>query len=214
MALLVLLPLLLPVALMLRLTGEGEIFYHQDRVGKEGRLFKLYKFATMLKDSPNMGTGTVTIKADPRILPFGRILRKTKVNELPQLINILKGDMSVVGPRPQAQRCFDAFPLSTQKSIIQIRPGLSGIGSIIFRSEEDILAESDDTLFFYDKVVAPYKGQVEEWYVENRSIIVYFFVILTTLWVVLFSKSDLVWKVFRGLPTPPDEIRADLNFPP
>jgi len=199
---------------MLRLTGEGEIFYHQDRVGKEGRLFKLYKFATMLKDSPNMGTGTVTIKADPRILPFGRILRKTKVNELPQLINILKGDMSVVGPRPQAQRCFDAFPLSTQKSIIQIRPGLSGIGSIIFRSEEDILAESDDTLFFYDKVVAPYKGQVEEWYVENRSIIVYFFVILTTLWVVLFSKSDLVWKVFRGLPTPPDEIRADLNFPP
>ena len=94
--------MLVPVAIVLRLTGEGEVFFLQERVGKDGKPFKLYKFATMLKNSPNMGTGTVTLKHDPRVLPVGRFLRKTKINELPQLLNILIGDMSVVGPRPQA----------------------------------------------------------------------------------------------------------------
>src|SRR5690606_9896072 len=90
LALLVLSPLLLPIAIILRLTGEGEIFYVQQRVGRGGELFGLYKFATMLKNSPSMGTGTVTVKGDPRVLPIGRFLRKTKLNELPQLLNILK----------------------------------------------------------------------------------------------------------------------------
>ena len=202
----------MPVVLLLRLTGEGEIFFLQERVGKNGRLFNLYKFATMLKESPNIGTGTVTMKDDPRILPAGKFLRKTKINELPQLINILFGDMSVVGPRPQAQRCFDAFPDSTQKAIVRVRPGLSGIGSIIFRAEEDILAKSGDTLAFYDKVIAPYKGKVEEWYVENKSLYTYFLVILTTLWVVFWSKSSLVWRLFPEMPPPPEELRAVLNY--
>ena len=83
LALLVLSPLLVPVAIALRLTGEGEVFFIQQRVGRGGRPFGLYKFATMLKDSPNLGTGTVTVKGDPRVLPLGRLLRKTKINELP-----------------------------------------------------------------------------------------------------------------------------------
>src|SRR5690606_38740570 len=110
LALLVLSPLLVSIAIALRLTGLGEEFYVHQRVGRGGRMFGLYKFATMLKNSPNLGTGTVTVKHDPRVLPLGRWLRKTKINELPQLLNIFKGDMSIVGPRPQTQRCFDAFP--------------------------------------------------------------------------------------------------------
>ena len=117
-ALVLLSPFLLPLMIVLRATGVGEIFFPQSRVGLKGRQFKLYKFATMLKDSPNLGTGTVTVKDDPRILPIGRFLRKTKVNEFPQLINVLIGDMSVIGPRPQTQRCFDAFPKSSQIEIV------------------------------------------------------------------------------------------------
>jgi lipopolysaccharide/colanic/teichoic acid biosynthesis glycosyltransferase len=139
LALIVLSPLLIPVAIVLRFTGEGEIFFLQDRIGLGGEPFGLYKFATMLKNSPNVGTGTVTVKDDPRVLPVGRFLRKTKINELPQLLNILKGDMSVVGPRPQTRRCFDAFPADSQAEIIKVRPGLSGIGSIVFRGEEDMM---------------------------------------------------------------------------
>jgi Sugar transferases involved in lipopolysaccharide synthesis len=113
-ALAILSPLLVPVAVVLRMTGEGEVFYVQQRVGRGGRSFGLFKFATMLKNSPNLGTGTVTVRDDPRVLPVGRFLRRTKINELPQLINILKGDMSIIGPRPQTRRCFDAFPAEAQ----------------------------------------------------------------------------------------------------
>jgi lipopolysaccharide/colanic/teichoic acid biosynthesis glycosyltransferase len=203
MALLVLSPLLLPIMLALRLTGEGEIFYVQQRVGRGGRPFGLYKFATMLKNSPNLGTGTVTVKDDPRVLPLGRFLRKTKINELPQLLNIFRGDMSIIGPRPQTQRCFDAFPPASQAEIVKVRPGLSGIGSIVFREEEDLMHASAEPERFYDDVIMPYKGRLEEWYVANRGIRTYLLGIFATGWVVLFPKSRLVWRLFRGLPSPP-----------
>ena len=87
--LLLLAPLFLPLVLILRFTGEGEIFYKQERVGKDGQTFKILKFATMLKDSPNIGAGTLTMKDDPRVLPFGKLLRKTKINELPQIDFVL-----------------------------------------------------------------------------------------------------------------------------
>lgn len=213
LALLLLSPLLLPIALLLRLTGEGELFFLQERVGKDGKPFKLYKFATMLKNSPNIGTGTVTVKNDPRVLPMGRFLRKTKINELPQLLNILLGSMSVVGPRPQARRNFNAFPENRQQLIVQVKPGLSGIGSIVFRGEEDILADHEGNVDFYNKVIAPYKGKVEAWYVDNQSLCTYFVVIFITIWVVVFPSSALVWRVFKGLPVPPDELKEPLNYP-
>lgn len=210
LALLVLSPLLLAVILILRMTGEGEVFFRQERVGRHGEEFYLLKFATMMKDSPNIGTGTVTVKDDPRVLPFGRFLRRTKINELPQLINILKGDMSLIGPRPQTRRCFEAFPNASQAVIVQVRPGLSGIGSIVFRGEEDMMDSASDPDAFYDGVIMPYKGLLEEWYVHNHSLWVYFTLIFVTAWVVVFPRSTIVWKVFSDLPKPPEELKEYL----
>ena len=213
LALIVLSPLLIPIVLFLKFSGEGEIFFLQERVGKNREMFKLFKFAPMLKDSPSMGAGTVTMKNDPRVLPAGKFLRKTKINELPQLLNVFIGHMSLVGPRPQAPRCFDAFPVESQDIIVQVKPGLSGIGPIVFRGEEDILEGHSGTLDFYDNVIGPYKGDVEAWYIGKQGLIAYFSLILLTVWVVLFPKSDLVWRLFKDLPSPPDILKKDLNFP-
>lgn len=211
-ALLLLSPILIPVALLLRFTGEHEVFFLQDRVGKSGKTFKLYKFATMLKDSPNIGTGTVTLKDDPRVLPAGKFLRKTKINELPQLLNIIAGDMSIVGPRPQTERCFAAFPPELQKLIIQVQPGLSGIGSIIFRDEEEVLSNHNASLNYYDYVIAPYKGKLEAWYVSHQGLSIYFMVIFVTIWVIIFPNSTVAWSVFKDLPVPPDELKIALRY--
>ena len=211
LALLVLSPLLVPIAVVLRLTGEGEVLFRQDRVGLGGRSFGLLKFATMLKDSPNIGTGTVTVARDPRVLPVGRFLRKTKLNELPQLINIWRGEMSVIGPRPQTQRCFDAFPAEAQADIVRVPPGLSGIGSIIFRGEEDLYEGFADPDWVYDTLIMPYKGELERWYVRNRTLRNYFLLIALTVWVVIFPKSGLIWRVFADLPEPPVELASHLS---
>lgn len=213
LALVLLSPLLIPIAIILRLTGEGEVFYFQERVGRGGRPIRLFKFATMLKNSPNLGPGTITLKNDPRILPVGRFLRKTKINELPQLLNVLFGDMSVVGPRPQTRRCFNAFPESCRKAIMEVRPGLSGIGSIVFRDEEDLMDGQTDPGRYYDEVIAPYKGALEEWYVVQQGTGMYFGLIMTTLWVVLIPGSQLVWRIFRNLPAPPESLREPLHYP-
>jgi lipopolysaccharide/colanic/teichoic acid biosynthesis glycosyltransferase len=205
--------LLLPILVVLKLTGEGEVFFSQKRVGENRKLFSLLKFATMLKDSPNLGSGTVTLKGDPRVLPFGKFLRKTKINELPQLINIFVGDMSVVGPRPQTQRCFEVFPEELQETICSIRPGLSGLGPIVFRDEENILSEKNESVEFYDLVIAPYKGEVESYYISIYGILSYFKIIFATIWVVMFPSSIIVWKLFPSLPTPPEQLIALLNYP-
>lgn len=212
MALIAFSPLLVPVGIALRLTGEGEVFFRQNRVGRGGKPFGLLKFATMLKNSPNLGTGTVTLKDDPRVLPLGRFLRKTKINELPQLINILRGDMSVIGPRPQTQRCFDAFPEAAQAAIIRVAPGLSGIGSVVFRGEEEMMHAAGDPDRFYDQVIMPYKGALEEWYVTHRSLRSYFQLIAITVWVVLRPRSDVVWRAFPDLPPPPPELARAVNW--
>jgi lipopolysaccharide/colanic/teichoic acid biosynthesis glycosyltransferase len=191
----------------LKFTGEGEIFYIQMRVGKNKNLFRLYKFATMLKDSPNLGNGTLTVKNDPRVLPFGTVLRKTKINELPQLLNILFGQMSVIGPRPQVDRNFHLFPKEIQNTIASIKPGLSGIGSIVFRDEESLLDNAEvNRIEFYDNVIAPYKGKLELWFVENHTLANYFLLILLSVWVVLFPSSNIYKKIFTDLPKPPEEL--------
>ena len=207
-ALALLSPFLLPLMLLLRVTGEGEIFFPQDRVGRGGKDFKLYKFATMLKDSPKMGTGTVTVKNDPRVLPVGVFLRKTKINELPQLINIFKGDMSVIGPRPQTQRCFDAFPELAQNDISKVRPGLSGIGSVVFRSEEDMMHANANPDRLYNDVIMLYKGKLESWYVRNNSVWNYLLLIFLTILVMLTGSSRLIFRCFTSLPRPPKNLSS------
>jgi lipopolysaccharide/colanic/teichoic acid biosynthesis glycosyltransferase len=211
-ALLILSPLIIPTVLILRFSGEGEVFFLQERIGKSGEMFKLFKFATMLKDSPNIGTGTVTMSADPRVLPIGKFLRKTKVNELPQLFNILIGDMSLVGPRPLTVQAFAAYSDTTKAIIQEVKPGLSGIGSIIFRREEQIMQGSSASVEFYGEVIAPYKGKVEEWFVANKSPYIYFAVILITFWIVLNPSSPLIWRIFPELPEPPKALCKSLNY--
>lgn len=203
-ALLLLSPLLIPIVIGLRLTGEGYVFYFQERVGYRNRLFDIFKFATMLKDSPNMPGGIITLKRDPRITPMGDFLRKTKINELPQLINILRGDMSVVGPRPVMQKSFDQYPPAVQAVIYNVVPGLTGIGSIIFRNEEELItqakAEGKDPWEFYKTVIYPYKGELEKWYQERQSFWLDLSIIFMTAWVIAFPDSELPYRVFKGLP--------------
>lgn len=191
LAIIVLCPLILPVIVTLRLTGEGEIFFRQDRVGKNKVRFRLLKFATMLKDSENIGAGTVTLKDDFRVLPFGKFLRKTKINELPQLFNIFVGHMSVIGPRPLHEKQFSFYSHDDQKIISSVKPGLSGVGSIIFRDEEKILQGSIDPDSTYLKEITPKKAELERWFVEHNSIFLYLKLILLTLLAVLFTKLDM-----------------------
>ncbi|WP_371396506.1 sugar transferase [Fretibacter rubidus] len=210
LALLFLIVPLLIVMAVLRFSGEGEIFYIQQRVGKNGKMFGVYKFATMLKNSATIGTGTVTVKDDPRVLPFGKFLRKSKINELPQLFNILFGSMSIIGPRPQTQRCFDAFPDDMKETILKVTPGLSGIGSIVFRNEEDMMDTAKNPEAFYDDVIMPYKGELEKWFVQNNSLFVYFACIFLTVWVVLTGKGGAVYAAFSTLPKPPESLQDDI----
>lgn len=216
LALLVLSPLLASVAVLLKLTGEHYIFYAQERVGRGGKPFRLLKFATMLKQSPTMGTGDMTLRNDPRVLPVGRFLRKMKINELPQLINVLKGDMSLIGPRPLTPNSFSYYSEEVQAIIGRIKPGLSGIGSLAFRNEEDMVAESGlGPAEFYRQHIARYKGGLEAWYAEHRSTTLDLLIILLTLSVVVFPRNRLHMKLLGDLPRPDSAILARcLGLPP
>lgn len=212
LAIIFLSPLLAIVILVLLFTGEKEVFYFQYRIGKEEKPFKLLKFATMLKNSENIGTGSITVKNDSRILPFGGFLRKTKINELPQLLNILKGDMSIIGPRPLTQQTYDCYSDEIKSQIKKIRPGLSGIGSIVFRDEESLLSNKHDAINFYNEVISPYKGALEVWYSKNNGISNYFKIIFATAWLVIFPSSKLALRLFKGIPQPPEILKRKLNL--
>lgn len=202
--LLILSPLLIPIMIGLKLTGEGYIFYKQERIGFKNTKFHILKFATMLKDSPNMKGGVLTTKKDPRITPMGSFLRKSKINELPQLFNIFLGDMSFVGPRPLMEISFNTYSAMIQKIIYNAKPGLTGIGSIVFRDEEELITESkirgEDIWDFYSNTIYPFKGDLEVWYLQNQSLIVDFKIILVTAWVIVNSNSNIVYDIFKSLP--------------
>ena len=200
--LIILLPLFIPIVILLRITGEGEIFYKQDRVGYKNQIFKIWKFATMLKNSPNMGTGDVTLRNDPRVTFMGKFLRMTKINELPQILNILFGDMSLVGPRPLMKVGFDRYSEKYQQSVYNAKPGLTGIGSIIFRDEEKIMTDSDlPPHESYAREILPYKGALELWYQDHISFYTDFMIIFLTAWVIILPSSNLPQKVFKDLPS-------------
>jgi len=206
-ALIVLSPILVPVLLALRFSGEGEIFYRQERLGRGGRPFSILKFATMLKDSPNMSGGDITTGNDPRVLPFGRFLRKSKINELPQLFNVLLGDMSIIGPRPLTPRVAAMFTEAHWRTVAGLRPGLSGIGSIVFRDEERLFAVADDRQKVYAEVIAPYKAALERWYAEHQSFALDIKLILLTILAVLQPDMD-VTRHLDDLPAPSPELTA------
>ena len=197
-----LLPMFVPIMIILRFTAEGEVFYFQERIGLNNSKFQIWKFATMLKNSMNMGTGSITLQNDFRVTKVGKILRKTKINELPQIINILKGDISLVGPRPLVTKTFSAYSNEVQAIIYKVKPGLTGIGSIIFRDEESLISNvtDQDPHHFYKKVIAPYKGELELWYQKNQSTLLDLKLIFLTAWVIIFPKSQLYERWLTDLP--------------
>jgi len=204
LALTILLPFLIPICIILRLTGEGEVFYKQERIGQNGVPFSLIKFATMMKASPQLGAGAFTITDDPRILPLGRILRKTKINELPQIINILIGDMSIVGPRPLMQKQFRFYEEDARRKIFSRRPGLTGIGSLVFRDEERFFDGSSNPEEIYRTKISPAKEILELWYAENSNLALYFFLIFMTALAVMFPRLEVSF-ILSG------DIRKQLN---
>ena len=169
--------LLLPCMLILWCTGEHKVWYLQKRVGYRNRMFSIFKFATMLKNSPNMGTGSLTTRNDPRVLPFGRFLRKTKINELPQILNVLSGTMSIVGPRPQMKVDFERFPEHVQRVV------------------------------FYTEKIAPYKGELEIWYQQHASLWLDIKLIFLTAWVIVKPESELPFRWLKGLPEQPEYLK-------
>ena len=200
-AILLFLPILIVIILILKLTGEGEIFYLQERVGFKTKSFMIYKFATMVKNSPNMGSGDVTLRNDPRVTKAGKFLRESKLNELPQLFNIILGHISVIGPRPLMRAGFNRYSLNFQNSVYNVKPGLTGIGSIVFRDEERILTESELSPHeCYEEIILPYKGELEMWYQTNRSLFLDLQLIFMTAWVIIFPSSKLYEKWFKDLP--------------
>ena len=202
LTLIILLPVFIPIIIILRFSAEGEVFYFQERYGIYNSKFQIWKFATMLKNSMNMGTGSITLQNDPRVTKIGFFLRKTKINELPQIINILKGDISLVGPRPLVNQTFIAYSEEIQSKIYNVKPGLTGIGSIIFRDEESIISslKDEDPHDFYKRVIAPYKGELEMWYLEHKSFFLDLKLIFMTAWIILFPTSKLYDRLFKDLP--------------
>lgn len=206
-------PFFIFVMILLKFTGEGEVFYRQNRVGYKNQPFGILKFATMLKDSVNMGSGMVTVRNDPRITPLGGFLRRFKINELPQLWNVLTGEMSFVGPRPLPQSSVVKYDPDVQSILYQNRPGITGIGSLIFRDEEKLVSiwkkGSGEPLDYYRAYIYPYKGRLEKWYVTNVSFLTDSKILLLTAWSLVNSHSKLPYRLFPALPSKPVELSVD-----
>lgn len=208
--LLILLPFFLIIGILLKFSGEGEIFYLQERVGYKNKSFNILKFATMLKNSSNMGNKTLTVRNDPRITKIGKYLRLTKINELPQLINVLKGDMSFVGPRPLLNTSVLKYTKEVQKIIYLNKPGITGLGSVIFRDEEKLVSEvlkyGGKPMDYYQEYIYPYKGALEKYYYYNISFLTDFKILFATAWQLVFKQSNLIYKFFSNLPSKPQTL--------
>ena len=205
--LILLLPVFALVALVLRFTGEGEIWFRQPRIGKGGKIFQIWKFATMLKASPDMPGGVLTHAGDPRILPVGGFLRQTKINEFPQLFNVLVGDMSLVGPRPQADDNFRIYSEEVRSEIVRARPGVTGIAQVLLRNEGRMLPNSvEEADRLYRHVIMPYKGLLEVWYVRHANMWLDLVLIALTGVLVVFPNFPIPKAMVGALPEPPREL--------
>ena len=189
--LILLIPFLLPLANLLRVTGEGKVFYSQERMGFGLKPFLILKFATMLEQSPNIGNGDITVRDDPRVLPVGRFLRKTKINELPQLWNVLIGEMSLVGPRPLTLNQFEKYSDDAAAVITKVKPGITGMSALVFRDEERFLLGRENPRKYYSEVLLPRKASLEIWYSKNRTLLIDAIVVFMTALVVLRPSSRI-----------------------
>ena len=180
--LIMLLPLLLLAAVLVKLSSHGPALFRQERVGHVGRAFYILKFRTMVADAPKKG-GQITFGADPRITPIGRFLRKTKIDELPQLFNVLRGDMSLVGPRPEVRKYVEMFA-DDYKDILRVRPGITDLASVKYRDEAAILGKAADPEREYVERVLPEKIKLAKEYVRRQSLFFDLWIIFATLYTV------------------------------
>lgn len=199
LVLIITMPLIVVLLFLLKFTGDGEVFFLQERVGYKNRKFFIWKFATMSRNAHKIGSGEFTVKNDPRLIPMGGFLRKSKLNELPQIFNILRGDMTLVGPRPFIPTAFARYSREVQKKIYNVRPGITGIGSVIFRDEEVLVSKTSNFEELYKKI-NQYKGKLEMWYQENQSLKTDFLIIFLTAYSIVFPKQQLSYKIFKNLP--------------
>src|SRR5215204_1126576 len=165
--LLLLTPILLLVSLLIKLDSPGPVFFTQERMGRKFRPFRIYKLRTMVPDAPRLG-GKITAGADPRITRIGRYLRWMKVDELPQLLNVLKGDMSVVGPRPEVRQYVELFR-SDYEEILQVSPGITDLASMHYRHEAELLGRSENPEDRYVKEILPEKIKLAKEYLHRSS---------------------------------------------
>ncbi|HSS98562.1 MAG TPA: sugar transferase [Terriglobales bacterium] len=168
LGLVILLPLFALIAILLKFTSSGPIFYRQSRVGKAGQNFKILKFRTMQVDADKQGP-SITVAGDSRITPTGRILRALKLDELPQLWNVLKGDMSLVGPRPEVPLYVQSYT-EEQRKVLQVRPGITDLTSLAYRTEEALLASQPDAEHHYQEIVLPHKLSLNAEYILNITL--------------------------------------------
>ena len=167
--LIVLAPVLLAIALAIRLDSPGPVFFRQVRVGRHGREFRIHKFRTMTHAPQDRGP-QLTVGQDARITRVGALLRRTKLDELAQLIDVLEGTMSLVGPRPEVPRYVALYPADVREEVLSVRPGMTDLASVQYRSESDLLAASSDPELTYTTVILPAKLALYQQYVRQRSL--------------------------------------------
>lgn len=172
-------PLIIYSAIRVKMDTTGKVFYKQKRVGKHGREFYLYKFRTMHANSDKVDLLTYG-GDDPRITPFGSFLRKYKLDELPQLFNVLRGDMSIVGPRPEVKRYTDLYT-AEQRKILNVRPGITDIASIRFIDENNLLAAQPDPEKYYIEQIMPEKIRLNQSFISSPTLFNYLRIIALTI---------------------------------
>lgn len=179
-------PIFVIIALFIKLTSPGPVFFRQERVGLRGKVFKIHKFRTMITNAEKVGP-KITIGEDNRITKFGRIMRKTKLDELPQLIDVFIGNMSLVGPRPEVLEYVAIYPIAIKEKVLSVRPGMTDFASIIMIDENQILAKSMTPKDLYVNEILPKKLNLAVKYVETRSFIQDLKIIFITI-VKLFKR--------------------------
>ena len=201
MGLLVTSPIVLTVIILKKLAGEQEIFYIKGRVGKGGRLFPFIKLSSMIPAKKGEKTSSLTLSNDSRITPLGHFIRKTKIDEFPQFVNIIRGELSFVGPRALMPKIHKDYTKSVKTELSKIRPGVTGLATVVFRNEAQLLADSNytDELKFYKEVIGPAKGAIEMIYTQKQSFILDLTILLLTVWQIFRPQSILgyKWLVYR-----------------
>jgi lipopolysaccharide/colanic/teichoic acid biosynthesis glycosyltransferase len=179
-------PILLPIAILIKSESNGPIFFRQSRVGLRGKIFQIHKLRTMYVNSENIGR--ITIGNDRRITSFGKFLRRYKIDELPQLIDVLSGSMSIVGPRPEIEEYVDTYPKDIKKKILSVKPGITDYASITMIDESLLLANYSNPQEAYAKSVLPKKLELSTKYVENNNIFLDIKIILLTIQKIILKR--------------------------